>query len=77
MWLSIPGSITGGKFCFKPTANESLPLHNNTFIQKLLTSDRLISNSGNSIFLGMIYELFCSFSIVPYEDLDVDSLRRS
>jgi len=48
------------------------PLYKNYF-----TSDRLISNSGNSIFLGMIYELFCSFSIVPYEDLDVDSLRRS
>jgi hypothetical protein len=36
------------------------------------TSDRLISNSSNRVLFCIIYELFCTFNIVPYEDLDVE-----
>ena len=43
------------------------PLYKNYF-----TSDRLISNSGIRVSFGMVYELFCTFNIVPYEDLDVE-----
>jgi hypothetical protein len=40
------------------------------------TSDRLISNSGSGASFGMIYELFCTFNIVPYEDLDVEFFEK-